>query len=329
MFVRMRSLLMNLDGGGGFGGGDGGNGNVTASEGSSFSAAPDGGNQPLISQNPLLDPNYGQQPTMGQAPTEELDFAGRKVKVIDPVIKDIHKDYSSLQRTYQETNQQMKQLQEQNQMFQQVFQMLQQQGNLPASQQQGQSPQSQQFAPQPPSQEEIDSFMNEWYENPIQTFDQMISKRIESAMEQQVRPMIEPIQRERQYAQEIQGLNQKYPDFQELTPAMKDVIEQYPHLADQGLETVYLVAKGQVSQQPPITPEQMMSDPQFRQQVMQNEQIRNEMISQYMQQRQQTNSQAPPLMGNQPGGQIPAMPENQPKTLREASKMFSRYLGIN
>lgn len=279
--------------------------------------------------NPLLDESFGAeppaQPDLPVQPTvEELDFAGRKVPVVDPVIRDLHRDYSELQRTFQETNQNAKQLQEQNQMFQQMIQFFQQQQQAP---QQAQPPAP--AEPALPSPEDNEQFMNQWYDSPIATVQELIQRQVQQLVESQVKPVIEPIQRERQYSQEIQQLSQRHADFQQHLPVMQQLVQQNPQLAEQGLETVYWVARGQQAQaQPTYTPEQMLNDPQFRQQLLGNEGLRNEIVSTYMQQRQQTNQQVPPVMGNQPGGSPPAMPEQRPKSIREASKMFSKYLGL-
>lgn len=299
-------------------------------------ATPSVASAPPVQQgtNPLLDDLFGQPPAEPQAPmlgeeppaaptVEELDFAGRKVPVVDPVIREIHKDYSNLAKTYQETNQSVRQLQEQNQMYQQMIQYFQQQGQQP---QQAQAP----AEPPAPSPEDNEQFMSQWYDSPISTVQQLIERQVQSLVESQVKPIIEPIQRERQYSQELQQLASKHSDFQEHLPVMQQIVQSNPNLASQGLETVYWVAKGQnvQPQQPTYTPDQLLQDPQFRQQLLGDEKLRNEIVSSYMQQRQQTNQQVPPVMGNQPGGSPPAMPDEKPKTIREASKMFSRYLGL-
>lgn len=310
------------------GGGDMGGGGAPAPD-----AAPAGGPPAQEGTNPLLDDSfytddYGGggdfvDPTPAAPTVEELDFAGRKVPVTDPVIRDLHRDYLNLTRTFQETQQASRTYQEQNQVFQQMVQMLQSQQGTPQGQQ-AQAPQQ----PQLPGPEDNERFMNQWYESPIQTVEQMIQQSIEKVLDAQIRPVIEPIQRERQYSQEINRLSSQYTDFQDHIPVMQQIIGENPKLAEQGLETVYWVARGQqAQQQPTYTPDQLLNDPNFRQQLIGNEGLRNEIVSTYMQQKQAQQRQAPTVMGNQPGGNAPAMPENRPKTLREASKAFARYLG--
>lgn len=274
--------------------------------------------QPLMDYNPLLqsEPTPPATPQEPPATIEELDFSGRKVQVVDPVIRDIHKDYSALQKTYNETNMSMKSLQEQNQIYQNMIQTFQQQGQAP----QAQAPEIE-TAPGP-TPEDNESFMSKWYDDPILTVEAMIQARVDAALK--------PMQQEKAVNSEIQTLQEKYADFHQHVDSMQEILRANPQLADQGLETVYFVARGQqTSQQAPTpTPEQLLNDPQFRTQLMGNEQFRNEIISSYMQTRTNTNQQVPPVMGNQPGGNPPAIPENRPTSIKEASRMFAKSLGF-
>lgn len=291
--------------------------------------------QPLISTNPLLDPNWGQAATpppepQGTPTIEELDFSGRKVPVIDPVIKDIHKDYSNLNRTFQETNTSLKQMQEQNQMYQQMIQQYQQ------MQQQTQAP-AQPAEPQGPSPEEMQAFsqqyMEKFYDDPV-TANKMLMESpfmkdvLNKQVAEAIKPFIEPIQKERKFQTDIQNLEQKYPDFRDHIEPMQQLLQQNPSLGEMGFENVYLMARGQQALQaaPAPSPEQMLNDPNFRQMIMGNEQIKNEMFTQYMQAKQTDGQIAPPMMGNQPGGSAPSIPEQQPKSIAEASKLFTRFL---
>jgi hypothetical protein len=300
-----RLLLMNFDDGANFGGGDGGQ-----QWDSNFQI--DAGNQapePTIT-NPLLDPNI-QNPFL--APQETLDFAGRKVPVVDPILKDIHKDYSELNRTYQTTNQRVRELEQMNQQYQAMVQQFQQA-------QQFQAPQAPAPEPAVDLEAQREAFMDKFYENPLQAIQDLVSS--------QVNPVLQPITQEKQFQTDVQAMEGRYSDFRDLMPAMRDLLGEMPHLGDQGLETLYLVAKGKTAQAAP-TPDQLMQDPAFIQQILSNEQIRNQAVQQYMAQRQQTNQQIPVVMGSQPGGQAPSMPENKPQSIREASKMFLKSMGLN
>lgn len=262
--------------------------------------------------NPLLA-DFAPTPTPDAG--EFVDFAGRKVPVVDPVIKDIHRDYTELNRTFQSTNQQYKQMQEQNQQLMQMVQMFQQQAQQPAQQQ----------AAQGPTPEEMErmkeDFMNTFYEDP--------QSAIKNIVETFVKPVVEPIQKEREFQQQVESVKSKYADFQDMVPAMQEVLQQNPALQDMGLETVYLAAKGKTAQaQPQVTPEQMLADPNFRQMVMSNPEISQQIVSQYLSQKQTTQAQTPPVMGATTGGQMLASPENKPTSIRGGSKAFLQWLGM-
>lgn len=308
---RFGTPRMDADTGAG-GGGDFGGGNF-GGETAAPQAQPQQQADPYGRQgnNPLNQ--WAQADQNPQAPTvEELDFAGRKVPVTDPVIRELHRDYSHLQRTFQDTNQTMRTLQEQNQMFAQMLQTYQQQ----------QAPQAQaQAEPQGPTAEDIDAMMAEWYENPKGFIQKMVQESI--------KPVIEPMQKERQYQEQVQGLSQKYSDFNDMVPGMQQVIEANPQWAEQqSLETIYLLARGQQPAQQVPTLDQLLQTPEYRQQLLSNEGLRNEFVSTYMRDAQQRQAQVPPVMGGGPGGNAPFAPNDKPKTVREATKGFARYLGM-
>lgn len=316
---RFETPRMNMDAGAAGGGGDFG-GSAAAPQASPQAAPQAAPQAPSDSygrsgQNPLSQWAQGVQEPAQQpqaAAPEELDFAGRKVPVTDPIIKELHRDYSHLQRTYQDTTQTMRTLQEQNQMFSQMLQTFQQQ----------QAPQAQApVEPQAPSQEDIDSLMSEWYENPRAV--------LQKYAEEAIKPFIEPIQKERQYQEQVQSLSQKYTDFQDMVPSMQQVIQGNPQWAEQqSLETIFLMARGQQPTPQVPTMEQLLQDPNFRQQLMADESLRNEFRGQYVQESHQRNQQIPPVMGGAPGGNIPAAPENKPRTVREATRGLARSLGL-
>lgn len=271
------------------------------------------GSVPSNSGIPNQTAQTGQtNPLLQQSPSDFVDFAGRKVPVVDPVIRDIHRDYSELNRTYQNTNQQYKQMQEQNQQLMQMvqtFQQMQQQSAQPAEAQ--------------PTQEDYEAikeeFMNTFYDDP--------RKAIQSIVDAYVKPVIEPIQKEKAFNQQVEAVQSKYTDFRDMVPAMQEVLRENPALEQMGLETVYLAAKGKTAQSAP-TPEQMLADPNFRQMVMSNPEISQQIVSSYLSQKQQSQSQVPPLMGASTGGQMLATPENRPTSIRGGSKAFLNWLGM-
>lgn len=319
MFNRRFSPLFNAEGA--MGGGEGASGGeaVSSNSGEGFTSGwglPKGqqsapSNQAAANVNPLLE----------QAPQpQEFDFAGRKIQVNDPamlnVLKDVHKDYSNLQSTYTQTTNQVKDLQTQNQTFMQLVQNMQAQAQ--------QQPPQQQPEPQAPQAEPEaeDDFMEKFYENPKQA----IAAMLDGLFQQKVQPVIEPMQKERAWNEEVQGLTQKYDDFSSMISPMQTLLQEMPQLGQHGLEAVYQLAKRGVPAPQP-TPEQLLSDPSFRERVLGDEAIQKQFLSQYANQKQATNQSIPIVMAGQPGGQIASTPETKPTDLRGGTKAWLRSMG--
>lgn len=314
-FAQSLMPRFNLDGGAA-GGGGGGEPAVAPEGATSNSGVPNQTAQPGM-VNPLLADVSGQP----SAAADFVDFAGRKVPVVDPVIRDIHRDYTELNRTFQSTNQQFKQTQEQNQQLMQMVNMFQQM--------QQQQPQQQQPAAQQTTPEDLEAFkeefMNTFYDDP--------RKAIQGLVDQLVQPALQPVQelqKERQFSQQVQSVQAKYADFQDMVPQMQEILSENPRLEELGLETVYLAAKGKAAHsQPQLSPEQMLNDPNFRQQIMSNPEISQQIVSQYLSNKQNIQTQTPPVMGSSTGGQMLAAPEQKPETLRAGSKAFLQWLGMS
>lgn len=253
-----------------------------------------------------------------------FDFAGRKIEVSDPnmlaALKDVHKDYSALQGTYTQSSQRVKELEQANTTYMNLLQTFQPQqaGQPNANQPEAQS------QPTPEDVEQIKAdFMEKFYDNPMSAIEGLL----DSMFQQKVQPVIEPITQERQWNQQMRELQGKYEDFPTMVGTMRELLDEMPHLAEHGLEAVYQIAK-RTTPAPQPGPEQLMNDPQFVQQLMQNPDIQKQFLSQYLQEKQGTQQQAPTVMGGQPGGQMPTTPENRPKDIRTASQAFKRSLGI-
>lgn len=289
--------------------------------------------------NPLLvedvdntDPNQQEtpqppNPEANQAP--EFDFGGRKVRLDDPdSVRGAHQDW-------QQQQQYIQQLQQQNKQFQQMMDTIQQN-------QQNTVQQTQQQQPQGPSTERMEQIHNEYmdkmYDNVFEAQKWLHQQpEYREFLQQQVEPMIQPYvqpyEQERQYQKQIQDMQQQHADFDQLIPQMQELLNERPDLGnrDDALETVYWMAKGQSinGQNTPPTPEQLMNDPDFQQQILSNESIRNQIIQQYTGQKQQTIRNTPPVMGKNPSGNSPAYQDKTPRTLAEGSRAFRRSLGLN
>lgn len=302
--------------------------------------------------NPILQDNYvpGQQqaaaapevePTPAAPVVEKLNFGGREVDVVHPVLKDLHRDYSELSRTFTQTSQQAKALETQNlqlqQMVQNMLQLQSQQAAQPA-------------APEVtgPTAEELEAskeaFMERFYDNPEAAIEERARKIAEQMLKTEINPVIEPIKQQQNLQGQVSALAQQYPDFQATIPQMRQLLSAAPHLEQTlSMEQVYLTAKSLMpavaSEAPaaapeatpaaPVTPTtqapiadpleaakaQLLADPAFKQKVF------NEMLLSTQQQQ----AALPPVMGGQAGGSMPTMPVNKPTTLREGSKQALEY----
>lgn len=286
---------------------------------------------PTPMQNPLLTTGIyreeaPQQQATPAAPAPEmtvLDFGGRKVPVLDPVIEEVHRDYAELTRTFTQTSQAMKQLEAQNLQLQQMVQnamLLQQQSAQPATPQ----------APAAPTAEEIEAqkeaFMEQFYENPMDAIRNMAQQLFES----QVQPVIQPIQEEREFHNEARRLMGQYTDFQQTIPAMQQLTQTMPELEKLGLEKVYLLAKNMApaTPTPPEEPTTAVDPAADKQQWMNDPDVRQQIFNDMLREKQQQQAAVPPVMASQAGGAIPTIPQNKPTNIREGSKALMRHLGI-
>lgn len=253
-------------------------------------AAPEGGGEPQPpAEQPPAEPEY-------------LDFGGRKVIATDET-RGLHQDFLNQQRY--------------------ITQLQQFQQQAPVQQQ----PQTEQ--PQAPSanmQEWNEETWNKFYENPQEVLGSVIQQTINSVLAEKVDPILE----ERQWEKSVQEMNEKFHDFGDFTDGIQEVLNANPDLAyrEGGLEDAYFRAKAAAASSQP-TPEQLMQNPQFIQSVLQNPEIQQQFLTQYLSQKQQTNQQIPNLMGRGSGQSfVPATPEDSPKTLREATRLFNKQLGL-
>lgn len=320
MFRTLRLPLFNADGA--MGGGDGSDSSASSNSAGEFSPAwglPQGGNQAAAATNPLFNPEQSATP-VGQP--EVFDFAGRKIEVKDPAmlsaLKDVHKDYSALQGTYTQTSQRMKELEQANQTYLSLLQNVQGQQQQPAAQAQSNQP----------SEDDIEQmkadFMESFYDDPKTAIESILDSMFQS----KVQPIIEPISKEREWNEQVQTLSHKYPDFQTMVGPMQELLQEMPELAQHGLEKVYQIAQRSNAAQQAVSPEQLMNDPQFLQQVMSRPDVQKQFLSQYLQDKQGTQQQAPVMMGGQPGGQAPSSPESRPRDIKSATKAFKQSLGL-
>lgn len=182
-----------------------------------------------------------------------------------------------------------------------------------------------------PSPEEIQKKNQEWldkfYENPHEALNEVVNQR--------VREVVGPIQRDYQYQQhqrrfqqQVEEARQKYPDFDDLQPVMHQIVQeqgQYITSLPNAVEVVYSMARLKNPQQSPQvqqTPESVLQNEEFRKQVLQDESIRKEILAQYAQ--EVKNRQTAPVMGNQ-HGEPASTPPQEITTTKDAKKASLSY----
>jgi hypothetical protein len=298
--------------------------------------------------NPLLQNDETDQTQDGQTPDGEGDgasdspngegapssdqpqtfnFGGRIVDPNNPdTIAGAHQDFVEAQRYIQQLQQQNQLLQMQLLQMQQMQQQFAQNPQLSAQQQeqQAQEPEFKLF------DEDDDTLMEKFYENPKAILENVARKAAEFAREQTLREIqgkIDPIVREREYTNAINEVRQKYADFDQLIPIMTQIIDQRgSEFVDQnGIETVYWMAKGIAASQMPSV-EEIVNQPDFLQKLASNEQLRNLILQQQMEQK--AKQRPPQVITNQRGSTPNLASEHRPKSISEGSKLLRKYWGL-
>lgn len=259
---------------------------------------------------PQVQPE-GQGEMVPQAPPVQegpqvLDFGGRRLEANDDLMG-LHKDFTEMQRY-------ITSLQEQANAYKQL-----------ATQQPQAQPQTQ------PQAQEISSNVQDWTEETWQEFydkpQSIIGNLVQQEIQRFAQENLDPIIQERQWNNEIQNMYNSFPDFDQYVGDIQSLVEQFPEYANEGgLENAYYRAKAMKGS---VNPAQLAQDPQFLQQyVLSNPEVQSQVVGQYFQQKQQTNQQVPVTMGRGAGGFTPQTPESSPQTLKEASRMFLKNLGV-
>lgn len=301
--------------------------------------------------NPLLVDYQADTPSLqsdGTIPTpndqgqetpslEELDFGGRKVPVVDPIITELHKDYSHLTKTYQQTNQELVNARQLAEQWQQLAQQNQQSSAQPSTPQQNSSTNI--------SEERLNSlneeYMEKMYENKFEAdkwwneqpeIVALTQERQRAEIEALVSERLAPIEQERIQleAQKIEmQFRQDHPDFEDYRDSMQEILDSNPSIGNlpDALEWLYMKAKTQSTPAAP-TIEDMLMNPQYQQQILQDENILNMAFQKYQEKKMNTNQNLPNLMGSPVGTQTPmSAGESAPRTLAEATRNWLRSTG--
>ncbi len=275
----------------------------------------------------------GGQGEQGTQEKEVLDFSGRKVEVIDPIIGELHKDYTNLNKTYQQANQE---LQQYKQMVQD-YQALQQERQQVAHPTEQQQPKLGEISPER-MQELNEGYLERMYENKVEAdrwynsqpeIQAQRQQELEALVNSRVNEIVGPIQQERELHTQIQELQGRFQDFDDVSPKIQELLTEQPELANMpnALEAMYYMAKGRMVDTAP-TPESMLQNPQFQEQIVQNPQIQQMILQNYQKSKLEQHQTIPTVIGKQAGAQTSySAGDAKPKTLAEASEAVRRWMG--
>ena len=194
--------------------------------------------------------------------------------------------------------------------------------------------------------EEKEVALEEYYADPLAAQakrDQQTIKALEHRMQKTLEnvlkplaPIVEKQQYEAEvnnYAAQLQNFAQAHPDVQEILPAMQVIAQAMGSSAikameanrENPLDAIYAAAKAlhRPAPPPPPTPEQLIADPNYRQKIVTDPNIKNEILKSTI--TGIKDGQPPPVIGSQVGVP-PATPSEKPKSAREATSMLSRML---
>ena len=192
--------------------------------------------------------------------------------------------------------------------------------------------------------EEKEKALEEFYADPlsaqgkrdqqtIKTMEHRMQKTLETVLEPLV-PMVERHQYETEvahYTDQLSQFAQVHPDIQDLLPEMeamggmlgREAIKAMEAAGKSPLEALYQTAKS-LHKPAQLTPEQLINDPSYRQKILADPNIKNEILKSHVTAVKE--GQPPLVIGAQPGGLIPATPSEKPKSVREATSMVNRWL---
>lgn len=300
-----------------------------------------GGGEPAATEpaveapvNPLeMDDFSDDGQGQAQEPTEpaKINFGGREIDPNDPSAwESAQKDYAELNRTYQQQQQQFKQMEQMNQQYQQ---MLEQQRSA---------------APSEPAQPEFteDDFQafedqyeeirydkgiieaDKWKESqPIYQSTVLAGRNSEI---EQIKAHYEQEMNRQQWDSAVHEIRGNFQDFDQYADKIQDIYRnaesQGRAMGPEDLQQAYYMARGMSASAPAPNPEQLLNDPNFVQQhILNNENIRQQVMSAYSQQKSQSNQQTPNVMGTNVGGQYASLGEQRPTSIAEASKMAADW----
>lgn len=283
--------------------------------------------------SPQSQPNSGQ-PEGQQAPNNQAAPTAEQPNQAPPDAnalilgkfkspEELANAYANLEAMNTKTRQELAQQAQQSQATQAAMDQMKQQMNNVVNPQQAQQNQS-------TPEQDNEKFMNNFYENPTQSIQQMVQQMIEKSVMPQLQPMQQQYQQQQQKAQwdnAVSQFAQNTPDLEQFKSAMANVLQKDPTLNNhpdpmQALNIAYNMAKGQQYQDPNT----LLQNQDFvNNNIMNNQDIKNQIIQQYLQDMKQ-NNQAPVVISGQANGATPVVPENKPQNMQEAKAMAMKLM---
>jgi hypothetical protein len=251
--------------------------------------------QPIV--NPLLAEESGQSEIVAepvQEPTQAELLLG-KFKSVD----DLQNAYKNLESFATQTRQELAQFKQLNNQQQQPVQ---------------------QPEPEVDMSQRNEKFLEEFYDNPLKAVSEIAKSMVEP-----IQQRIQAEELQKQWVEKARNFSQQHPDLFEHKDDIVQFFQENPEMQmkSNALDVAYAAVKG-MKAQAPTDPMAYLNDPDFLSKVTQNEQVRNAVLQNHMQNIK--SKPAPNLISTQPGGQQIATPENSPTTLKESTSQFIKYM---
>lgn len=183
-----------------------------------------------------------------------------------------------------------------------------------------------------------EKFIDEFYDNPIETLKKFILSDIKgelskelNSLKEEVLPVVQKHKQDEvraKYNSMYAQTKEKYEDFAQLEPQIEQVLKDVGPAAinmDNPYEAAYQIVKNQIGNNN-VSPDELMKDENFINQLLQNETIQQKVIQQLKTNR----DKIPVVIGSQTGGEPPATPPENITNTRDATKaaknFFNRFL---
>lgn len=184
-----------------------------------------------------------------------------------------------------------------------------------------------------PTQEQLDQqnekIRSEFENNPSEFIKNIQTQAKEQALNE-VKSKYEPIINKLSWKEAVGNFVKQNPEAEKHMPQITQVLQENPGLMNtrNPLDSAYkmAVANNLMGSGGDVV-QGILSNAEYKQKIMQNQQLREEFRQEYL---KELNSNqpgtAPSLMGNNPGGSIPASGGETPRSLKEAKQSALRRL---